>query len=287
MQIPIRLKAACICAGGLCSLMVLSSAWADNCDKINSNSAWKDGFEQMNAAYKAEDWKAALKHAKELEEICDLSPNLNYTIARIHKNRGDKEKYLYYLQKSTQNTERFAVDKDTLDRMWSEKYIAAHPEADPENIEALNKKIDDLNSEIATLKGDLDQADLSAKEVARTTITKEEHLEVQINDYRTPMWIATGIGIGGLAMAGAGAGLVAYKKNESVDFSDSKIKVPGTYKVNASYVAGWILVGVGSGLAIGGAVFSGIFGYKYKHFKDTQSWSLNISPNYTSVSFEF
>ena len=268
--------------GMLCSLALASSAFAQNCDDLDSNEAWRAGFTKMNAAYKAKDWDGALKHAKALEGICDLSPILNYTIARLHKNKGDKEKYLFYLQKSTQNTEKFAVDKDTLDRMWSEKYLAAHPDAEPENIAALNKKIDDLNTEIAILKGDLTEADLSAKEFKRTSISREEHLEVQINDYRTPMWIATGIGIGGLAMAGAGAALVALF--EPADFKD---KTGNTYDENFAHATGWILLGVGSGLAISGAIFAGIFGYKYKHFKDTQSWTLNVSPNYTSLSFEF
>ena len=286
MQIPKWLKRSIlVCGGGVCSLVWLSTAYADKCDKINSDPTWKAGFDQRNAAYKAEDWKAALKHSKELEEICDLSPNLNYTIARIHKNMGDKEKYLYYLQKSTQNTERFAVDKDLLDRLWSEKYLTAHPEAEPENIAALNKKIDELNIEIATLKGDLDQADLSAKELANSTITKKEHLEVQINDYKTPMWIAAGIGIGGLAMVGAGTVLVALE-DKPVEFVKNS-GVPGKYKENALRTTGWILLGVGSGFAITGAIFAGIFGYKYNHFKDNQSLTLNITPTYTSVGFEF
>ena len=93
-----RLKYACVCGGvGLCSLMWVSSVYADNCDNLDKNSVWTSEFTYLNDAYKKEDWKTALKHAKKLEEICEISPVLNYTMARIYKNSGDKEKYLYYL----------------------------------------------------------------------------------------------------------------------------------------------------------------------------------------------
>ncbi len=287
MQIPIRLKAVSICAGGLCSLMVLSSAWADNCDKINSNPAWKEGFEQMNAAYKAEDWKAALKHAKELEEICDLSPNLNYTMARIHKNRGDKEKYLYYLQKSTQNTERFAVDKDTLDRMWSEKYIAAHPEADPENIEALELTIREQQSTVtnvtdenASLKDQLRSVQLTAGEAialqdeANTTHAIEDAL----------LWTSVAVSGAGIVLTAGGAVLVVKNSNNAIEAGSN-----GPY-VNSMYNMGWSLLGSGIGVTVASMVALGYFGYRYRinHQNDnTKKLSLIVSPNYSSLVLTF
>ena len=119
------LKANLYAAAGLCSLIWMHSAFADGCDALDQNEKWTSEFTQLNEAYKQKDWKLALRHSQTLEEICDLSPVLNYTIAHIHKEKGDLEKYLFYLQKSTQNTERFSVDKNLLDQMWSEKYIAA------------------------------------------------------------------------------------------------------------------------------------------------------------------
>ncbi len=259
--------------------MWLTPAFADNCDNLDANNDWVSNFMQLNDAYKKKDWNGALEHGKVLEQICDQSPKLNFTLAHIYKNMGDAKNHLFYLQKSTKNTERFAVDKDLLDRIWSEKYITENPKADPDNITALEHKIE-------TLENELEHANLSKDDLARSSISKEEHLEVQINDYRTPMWIATGIGIGGLAIAGTGAGLVAMTNDKPVEFvKDSG--VPGRYKEIAMRTTGWILLGVGSGFAIGGAIFAGIFGYKYKHFKDTQSLVLNLSPAYTSVSFEF
>ena len=37
---------------------------------------------------------------------------------------------------NAENTERFALDKNALDKIWSEKYLAAHPDAAPESIAA-------------------------------------------------------------------------------------------------------------------------------------------------------
>ena len=274
-RIPGWLKVCLHVAWGASCLMWLTPAFADNCDNLDANNDWVSHFMQLNDAYKKEDWNSALEHGKALEQICDQSPKLNFTLAHIYKNKGDSNNHLFYLQKSTKNTERFAVDKDLLDRIWSEKYITENPKADPDNIIALEHKIE-------TLENELEHANLSKDDLARSSISKEEHLEVQINDYRTPMWIATGIGIGGLAIAGTGAGLVAYKADKPVDFVKRD-----KYKENPVRLTGWVLVGAGAGLAVSGIIFAGIFGYKYKHFKDNQSLSLSISPNYTSVGFEF
>ena len=86
-------------------------------------------------------------------------------------------------------------------------------------------------------------------------------------------------------MVGAGTALVIVEDKPVEFVKDSG--VPGKYKENILRTTGWILLGVGSGLTIGGAIFAGIFGYKYKHFKDNQSLSLNITPTYTSLSIAF
>ncbi|MBO4350507.1 MAG: hypothetical protein J6A01_06145 [Proteobacteria bacterium] len=271
------IKIAYVCAGGLCSLALVTSAFADSCDNLDSNNTWNATFEKLNEAYVRQDYATALQYSRELENICELSPILNYTIAYIHKGLGNSEKYLFYLQKSTQNTERFSVDKNALDQIWNDKYVAEHPDASPESIENYKKTIE-------SLKAELEQAKLVNTDLSHSTISKDQHLQDKIDDYKTPMWIAAGIGIGGLAMAGAGAALVAISDSIKVD---PKPAVPPKYKDNAIHTTGWILVGVGSGLAISGAIFTGIFGYKYRHFNDTKSLSINLSPSYTSLSFQF
>ena len=99
-----KLMNACVIAGGvLCSLALMSHAYADNCDNFDRNKSWSSNMEKLNAAYEKEDWNSALRYSRELEQICDQSPILNYTIAHIHKNLGDNEKYLFYLRKIIYN----------------------------------------------------------------------------------------------------------------------------------------------------------------------------------------
>lgn len=264
----------------MCGLLWLSPAFADDCDNINTSKAWKAGFDQLNAAYAKEDWSTALKHSRELEKICDQSPVLNYTIAQLHRKSGDNEKYVFYLTKATQNTERFALHKDMLDRIWSEKYIAAHPEAAPENIAALKEENESLKNALA-------EAGVSQEKLASSSVSKEKYFEDQASGYKALMWTGTGIAIGGAVLAGVGAALVAM--NEPADFSEQKQKpgVPGSYKADKGFMTGSILLGVGSALAVSGAIFAGISGYKHKHAKDNLTFSFNLSPASALVSIEF
>ncbi len=270
-------KCICMCIGGLCSLALLTPAFADPCDNLERNKVWSATFDKLNEAYEKEDYYAALQYSRELENICEQSPILNYTIAYIHKNLGDDEKYLFYLQKSTQNTERFAVDKNLMDKIWTDKYLAAHPEATPESIESYKKTIESLKTE-------LEQAKLANTDLSQSTISKDAFMQDKINDYKTPMWIAAGIGIGGLVMAGVGAGLVAT--NDLVDEKESRFDHT-TVKENPIHTLGWTFVGVGAGFAISGAIFAGIFGYKYKHYSDNKTLTFQFSPNHASIAMAF
>ncbi len=264
MHAPIRLW------GGACSLIWLSPAFADNCDNLGNNKAWVNTFNQLNEAYEGGDYNTALQHSHELENICELSPILNYTIAYIHKGLGDNEKYLFYLQKSTQNTDRFSVGKELLDKIWSDKYIAAYPDADPENIKRINEKLEATTAELSRL--------------VATTITKEESYQIQSDDYKTTMWIGAGIGIGGLVLGGVGAALVVT--SDPIKFKSSH-ELPAKYKEEPLHIVGWSLVGVGSALTITGAVLAGIYGYKYKRAKDYMNLTFNISPTSASLAFQF
>ncbi len=241
-----------------------SLAFADNCEKLDKNKTWVAEFAQLKEDYQNENWGSALNHAQKLEKICEKSPILNYTIAHIYQGQGDEEKYLFYLQKSTQSTEQFSVNKDMLDKMWSEKYIAVHPEAAPENIKALNDKLEAVTAELERQK----------------QYTNDNHLG-QIGDYKTPMWIGIGIGIGGIVMEGVGAALIAT--TEPVNFKRDTPK----YTENTSHVFGWTLVGIGTALTVTGAILAGIYGYKYTRAKDNLAVAFVFSPANTSITIQF
>ncbi len=279
------LKFAYTCAGGgLCSLALISSAFADSCDNLENNKTWNATFEKLNEAYTNKDYTAALQYSRELEKICELSPILNYTIAYIHKGLGDKEKYLFYLQKSTQNTERFSVDKNALDQIWSDKYIAAHPEADPENIKAREATIASQAETIAQLEAQLKSTQLTAGE----SIALQEEVNDSHKADDALLWTSVAIGGTGLILTAVGAVLVVQNKDKAIG-SRSNAGSPENY-VKSSYPMAWGLVGAGIGVTVIGTALSGYFGYKYrKNHKDDNSKELSfqISPNYSSIAFTF
>ena len=248
----------------LCGMTWTALAFADACDDLDGNRAWNRNFEKLTEAYLKKDYDAALEYSKALEAICEQSPTLNYTIARIHQSRGDAEKYLFYLQKATQNTERFAVDKDLLDKLWSEKYVAAHPEASPEAIAERNAKIQAQDDEIRALR-----VEMAAQRNA-------------IDD--AMLWSGVGVGAAGLALTAVGAALVGMHHDSAVDAGTK-----GLY-VKSEYTTGWALLGTGIGLTLVGAAVAGVFGYKYSqnHGSDgIGDVSFTVTPVSTSLSFSF
>ena len=246
----------------LCVMMCasMSMAFADDCENLNNHPEWNIKIQELLSVFKEEDWNRALKISRELEAICEFSPTLNYTIARIYKNKNDDEKYLFYLQKATQNTERFALDRDLLDRLWSEKYIVAHPEASPESIAEYKRQIESLKQ-------------------AKTD--KSEEIKV----YKSVMWAGAGIGMGGLAMTAAGLGVALT--SEPAEFYSGHGNTADKYKENFVHTLGWSLVGAGGAMTIIGAVLTGVYGYKYKHFFDNQNFTFMISPVHTELSMHF
>lgn len=275
MNRGIQIAAICVwvCMIGL---MGMASAFADSCENLDVNKAWTSGFASLTESFKAEDWDAALKHSKALEEICTLSPTLNYTIARIHKNMGNDEKYLYYLQKSTENTGRFLVDKDLLDRLWSEKYIVAHPEADPDRIKERESVIQSQSDEIAGLREQL-------KNAGDSTELRDE-LESMHSSEGALLWTSVAVTGAGLVLTAVGAVFVGMHNDKAVK-ADSK-----GYYVESIYNTGWGLAGAGVGLTVLGVAGTGYFGWRYSQNRkksNAHELSFSVSPAYSSFTLSF
>ena len=274
---------ACMFAGGvLCSLVLMSHAYADNCDNFDRNKSWSSNMEKLNAAYEKEDWNSALRYSRELEQICDQSPILNYTIAHIHKNLGDNEKYLFYLQKSTQNTEKYSIDKNLLDRIWTEKYIAVNPEADPAKIKEREAAIASKDEEISALKEQLNSLKLTAGEASV--------LQGEVNDSRAldDAWLWTSVAVSGtgIILTAVGAVMLSHAKG---DHASIESKNGQTY-VSSRYTSSWGLIGAGIATTLIGAATTGYFGYKYRknHQNDSANeLSFQISPAYSSLTLTF
>ena len=275
------LKFACAGAVALSGLFSLSPVYAEDCDDLDNNKTWVANFQALNAAYDNGDYGLALEYSRELEAICEQSPILNYMIAYIYKSKGDDEKYLFYLQKSTQNTELFAVDKDTLDRIWSDKYIAAHPEADPVHIKKREAAIASQAEDIAQLKEQLK----SAERMAGASIALNDELNAAHASDDVMLWTSVAIGGAGIVLTAVGAVLVAQYQDNAVG-----IKGGSDAYVKSNYPMAWSLVGAGIGVTAIGAALTGYFGYRYSlNHKDDNAneLSVSISPAYSSVSFTF
>jgi hypothetical protein len=265
-------------------LLHQTTAYARGCDNLGQNKTWQKKFDLLNQAYENKDFDTALQHAKDLEKICELSPILNYTIAYIYKSQDDDERYLFYLQKATQNTDKFLVEKELLDQMWSEKYVAAHPDASPETIKARNEALETLKKELEASNHTIEAQKFEIQMLQKTANSTRSLIDDEIKSYRALTWTGAGIGIGGLVFAGVGAALVAI--TEPCDF---KVNLSGPYKYteNITHSIGLGLIGAGSALTITGAIIAGIYGYKYKRIKDNAVFYFSFSPTQASVSLTF
>ncbi len=97
------------------------------------------------------------------------------------------------------------------------------------------------------------------------------------------MWTGIGLGIGGLALTGTGLALAMTAKTEDAyDVIENK-----KIKPKASYTVEWSLIGVGAALTVTGAVLTGIFGYRYTHAKENETYSMIIGPNSASFVMNF
>ena len=262
-------------------------AAAQECPNLDSNPAWNEGLRGMSAAYQAEDYEQALTIGKQLQDICDKSPVLNYMLANIYKTQKNEERYLFFLERATEQTRNFAVDNDLLNRMWSDKYIAAHPEAAPDAIMSKNAVLRKYQFDLELTSQSLKDREYEIQSLKKDLESSGRKLEDNLELYKTLMWTGAGIGIGGLAFAGAGAGMVL--SSEPIDFKE-KFNAPHQYKEKVLHSLGWAFVGTGAALAVTGAVLTGVYGYRYRHYNDSQEdaeLTFSVYPACTSMIVTF
>ena len=107
------------------------------------------------------------------------------------------------------------------------------------------------------------------------------NLSDNISLYKKLMWTGTGIGIGGLAMTGAGIGML-FSSDPITDYKEN-VSGPDRYRENIIHSLGWAFVGVGAALTITGAALAGTFGYKYTHYSENAEMMVSFNP--TGASF--
>ena len=254
-----------LCVGGV---FVCSHVFADECATIANNAAWNEGMSTLSDQISKKKWDDALKTAENLNTICERSPILNYAMGRIHKEKGNDSKSLYYMQRATLYTEEFAVKGKTLEQMWFDRYEAEHPEARPDAIEALKK-------ENARLKAQALQTHDKAME---SRIDAQADLSAEKSRYGAGLWIGVAVAGVGLALTGTGAGLVIANNDDTIGFNksndDSPYEIsPYTKSQNNTY---WGVLGAGIAATVVGVTLMGVFGYWYAH-TDVQDSNNTIS----------
>lgn len=239
-----------------------SQVVSDNCYTLNDNEDWKRLFSLFSDAYQKKEYQQALSYMRDLQNICDRSPVLNFSIATTYREMGDNQEALKYYHKATGNTE-FAVSPEMQQKFWYAQYEAENAEVmcEQANLDACEKEKTDLKARLETYQ--LYSGD-------------------DFKHSKVVMWTGAGIGIAGLILTATGA--VLSSSDDSVkDISMNEDK-SFNVKLKPKYVTGLTLLGVGIGATVAGAVMAGIGGYHYTHaMKDNVTASWNISP--TNVEF--
>ena len=251
---------------GMCGSFFCSLAFADDCQKLDSNNSWKKGMVTLSEQMGEKSWNDALKTAEKLNNICERSPVLNYAMGRFYREIGNDSKSLYYYQRATLFTEEFSVKGKTLEQMWFDRYEAEHPEARPASIEA-------LKAENEQLKTRLQQ---SHDRAIDARFGEQDNLMAEKSRYAIGLWTGVAVAGVGLVLTGVGAGMVVANSDDSIDFSE-KDRVGDEYQIHpktkGTNNAYWGMLGAGIAATVVGATLTGLFGYWYSHtgLQDTDS----------------
>ena len=258
----------------------------DPCAELANNTEWIEGIKSVADDYTAGNYKAALKTAKRLSDtICADSPTLLYTEGKIYEAMDDKKRALLHYQKASEATKRYATSEDMAQKIWYARYENEHPDRTEKAVEEKAKKIAELENELNESKA---QNNKLSNELSNVSSELESQQMAQIQNAKAWMWSGVGIGIAGIAMLGAGAGLVVANNDKPADVNiDYGTQIQGNFKVKNSYVAGWALIGVGTALIAVGGVLSGYFGYQFTHSKQDNDISFSILPTGASFKMTF
>lgn len=258
----------------------------DRCETINSDPEWTEGLKQLITAIQSNEMHVAKAKAESLATICADAPSLNYLLGKIEEALGNPARALYFFQKSSENTYRFAVEPDTAKVIWYTRYENEHPDR-TQAAQSSNK------AQIDALRAQNNELEIQNYEL----IIQNNELEIQNNEivdekrklYGSLMLTGAGIGTGALVLFITGA--IITSQSDTVHLIDEENRRPNEpfkYEESSLNAFGWALFGIGTGLLITGSVLTGIFGYKYTHSISTsETVSFHISPMDISLNMQF
>ncbi len=240
------------------------SIGSEGCIDLSENETWTRLLAEMADDITAKRYQAAEEKAMQLDEICSRSPILNYTKGKLAEAQNDTFHARMYYQMASENTYELATSAETARKIWYARYEFEHPDRTEAAVLLQNETMQTQETKIAELNGKL-EADAGHAEMA--------------------MWTGAGIGIGGIAVMTTGIALLA-----SSDAIVERVKTVSnsafrTNKVSSKYRAGWSMTGIGAGLAIAGAIVTGIFGYEFTHQAKDETISVQFTSTTLTVQF--
>lgn len=259
------MKSKCLTAlAGLMALGVASSAMADDCNNLGSNTTWNTNFANLETAIEKANYDEAIDVAKTLYGICQRSPALNYYTGMAMKGKGDTERAAIYFQKASEYTSDIAVDPGMSRRIWYARYESEHPDATPEALAAAKEKYDAQVMATADLQKQLqEQSQQLEVKKATAAVTTLADLESAVTNWKVGMWTSVGVTTLGVAMTIAG-GMIA-KKADKLKKSDT---AKSGWKINPAHNAGWAVFGTGIGLGVTGLTMTIMTAYNYVKYSD-------------------
>lgn len=262
--------------------LMISLLWSlpvfaqSQCEGINENPEWTATLDTIISDYNNGDYAIALDKAKYISEaICDSSPVLLYTQAKIYEAQKNNIKALLYFQKASEATYALAVPPDMAQKIWYARYENEHPDRTESALEETLQKLQEKDKEIETLK-----SQNANSEMNNSTDVK--------NKAKVWMWTGVGIDITGLALIGTGATLISKNIDapSEIKFNRNGVSRP-SYKTKSAYIAGWGMLGAGIAFTVVGTVLAGYFGYQYTHIDENLETAFSLTPTGASFSLNF
>ena len=257
--------------------LVATDVMAD-CSEFGSDQ-WNTLSIDLADAYDKGDLETALKLGQQLTSICNESPIVNYTMSEIYRKMGNEDESYKYVRNASEHLKEYAVPQSLVERIWFRRAEFDTP------YKETREKLAETEKKLAEAQA---AHESDALHVQMLTSEKDAAF-ASLDSLNTIKWTGTGIAIGGVAIAGAGAALIGIYHSKA----DKELRIPGGGKFNDYNVA--VQAGVGllaAGVAVGivGSVFA-----IYSHVKlsnanasmvhDDQTVSFSISP--TSVGMQF
>ena len=233
----------------LFALTIASFAYA-NCDEDMGSKEWNDLSAQMAKAYDQANYDEALGYGKRLTLICNRSPVVNFTMSEIYRNLENEKESYNYAKRATEYIQDYPVPLVLAEKMWMRRAEMELP---------YKKQLEDLQNQLATGTGEHGSKAVALQTSLYSTEMKLERerqkqlelYEDKINRLQEAKWIGGGIAIGGLVIAGVGAGLLGANYSKAKDqykqhwekFDDKDAMVHG----------GLATLGIGLGMGLAGS----------------------------------